>query len=264
MSQTPRVNIRFENHNVSSSTPSLGISHIVARTTKGPFNDPSQLITSLTQFERLFGTEIVPDNSVSNIRRALSTGSQLRISRVKGANATQGIAVIPGGTINTSIQLEFVNGVNTVTVTAEIRTKEYGTPINDASKIYLGWLIDDAGADPATKTTTYTLKQSTLSTFTQDSIFDTTNFLTAGAVNGDPKWIDYGTLNSFFTNVPNIEFFNWSVVATGGISVTITSGEDLVNFIADTASSGWVVDVSIETASGVYTKITSNTPTKME
>lgn len=36
MPNTPRVQFNFENNNVQNSTPLLGVSHVVARTTKGP------------------------------------------------------------------------------------------------------------------------------------------------------------------------------------------------------------------------------------
>lgn len=55
MPNTPQVNFNFYNNNVQNSTPLLGVSYVLARTTKGPFNDPSQLIRSYSQFQRIFG-----------------------------------------------------------------------------------------------------------------------------------------------------------------------------------------------------------------
>lgn len=43
MPNTPRVQFNFENNNVQNSTPLLGVSHVVARTTKGPFNSPDKV-----------------------------------------------------------------------------------------------------------------------------------------------------------------------------------------------------------------------------
>ena len=40
MPQTPRVRFNFKNLNVQSSVPLLGVINVVARTTKGPFEDP--------------------------------------------------------------------------------------------------------------------------------------------------------------------------------------------------------------------------------
>ena len=90
MSKSPRVVFKFENNNVQQTTPLLGVSCFLARTEKGPYDDPSELITSFSQFQRIFGKEIVPDGSVSNIEKALVGGSKLRIIRVLGAGARKG------------------------------------------------------------------------------------------------------------------------------------------------------------------------------
>ena len=55
MPQTPRVRFNFKNLNVQSSVPLLGVVNMVAMTTKGPFEDPSDLISSPSQFIRIFG-----------------------------------------------------------------------------------------------------------------------------------------------------------------------------------------------------------------
>lgn len=60
MPQTPRVRFNFKNLNVQSSVPLLGVINVVARTTKGPFEDPKDLIATPSQFTRIFGSEIVP------------------------------------------------------------------------------------------------------------------------------------------------------------------------------------------------------------
>lgn len=90
MPSTPKINFNFINNNVEESSPLRGISTVLARTTKGPVLDPSTLIKGVTQFQRTFGEEIVPDGSVSNIQKALEGGSILRIVRVVGKGATLG------------------------------------------------------------------------------------------------------------------------------------------------------------------------------
>lgn len=90
MPSTPQVKFNFINNNVEESSPLQGISIVLARTTKGEPKNPSALITSISQFQRTYGSEIVPDGSVSNIERALIGGSKLRIIRVMGSSATQG------------------------------------------------------------------------------------------------------------------------------------------------------------------------------
>ena len=99
MPNTPRVQFNFENNNVQNSTPLLGVSHVVARTTKGPFNSPDKVFNTYSAFQEVYGEEIVPDGTVSNIQKAFELGSKLRISRVAGVGATLGSANIytPGG-----------------------------------------------------------------------------------------------------------------------------------------------------------------------
>ena len=99
MPNTPRVYFNFSNNNVQTSVPLLRVSHVVARTTKGPVNDPSTLFTSYAAFQRVFGEEIVPDGSVSNIYMAFQKGSKLRISRVANDGAAYGWAGAEAGSV---------------------------------------------------------------------------------------------------------------------------------------------------------------------
>lgn len=91
MPTSPHVDFVFQNNNVLQTTPMLGVSCVLARTTKGVYDDPSEIISSYSQFQRQFGKEIVPDGSVSNIEKALVGGSKLRIIRVLGKGATKGV-----------------------------------------------------------------------------------------------------------------------------------------------------------------------------
>jgi len=93
MPNSPNVKIGFENQNVQTSAPSLGVSHVLARTTKGSFNDPSKLIRNISQFRDVYGSEIVPDGTISNIEKALSGGSTLRICRVPGGGIEKAVAL---------------------------------------------------------------------------------------------------------------------------------------------------------------------------
>ena len=79
MPNSPSVNFEFKNDNVLQTTPMLGVSCVLARTTKGPYDDPSELIQSFSQFQRVFGSEIVPDGSVSNIEKALKLHLLLKL-----------------------------------------------------------------------------------------------------------------------------------------------------------------------------------------
>lgn len=89
MSNSPYVKFTFENNNVQESTPLSGVSCIITRTTKGPFNDPSTIITSWSQFQRLYGDEVMPDGTISNVKKALELGSKLRVIRVCASDTLQ-------------------------------------------------------------------------------------------------------------------------------------------------------------------------------
>lgn len=154
MSKSPSVVFKFENNNVQQTTPLLGVSCFLARTEKGPYDDPSELITSFSQFQRIFGKEIVPDGSVSNIEKALVGGSKLRIIRVLGAGAKKGTitkaedsrvleedeielaSAIPGE-VQASEVMEFTSGGTNVSF--GLVTKGYGDPIGSGETFKVGF-----------------------------------------------------------------------------------------------------------------------------
>lgn len=158
MSKSPSVVFKFENNNVQQTTPLLGVSCFLARTEKGPYDDPSELITSFSQFQRIFGKEIVPDGSVSNIEKALVGGSKLRIIRVLGAGAKKGTitkaedsrvleedeielaSAIPGkvqaSEVSEVMQFFTSGGTN---VSFGLVTKGYGDPIGSGGTFKVGF-----------------------------------------------------------------------------------------------------------------------------
>lgn len=84
MATTVSPNVKFQvvNNNVYPNIPAIGVSHVVAVTEKGPVGKADTIIRNITQFRSIYGSETVPDGTVSNIEIALSLGSNLRISRV--------------------------------------------------------------------------------------------------------------------------------------------------------------------------------------
>lgn len=154
MSKSPSVVFKFENNNVQQTTPLLGVSCFLARTEKGPYDDPSELITSFSQFQRIFGKEIVPDGSVSNIEKALVGGSKLRIIRVLGSGAKKGTIIkaedsrvleedeielasaIPEA-VQASEVMKFTSGDTNVSF--GLVTKGYGDPIGSGKTFKVGF-----------------------------------------------------------------------------------------------------------------------------
>lgn len=156
MPNSPHVDFKFKNNNVLQTTPMLGVSCVLARTTKGPYDDPSEIISTFSQFQRIFGSEIVPDGSVSNIEKALAGGSKLRIIRVLGKGATQGVVNATAaaqasideedGIMPTSAELDpakpsalfnFTSG--STSFSFGLATKGYGDPIGSSDTFQVGF-----------------------------------------------------------------------------------------------------------------------------
>ena len=201
MPTTPQVNFNFKNENVQVSTPLLGVSHVVARTTKGPFNDPSEIISSYAQFQRIFGEEIVPDGTVSNIEKALALGSKLRVARVAGGSASYGYAKNGAADqIFSMVLTSAADNSNTATLSFKLRTREQGTPFtfrgNEYDTIYVKFTSDTSG--PSTK---IILTQAVANTFADDEIIDSRVFI---AWNPTSNVIDYMSLMNFVSMCPNL------------------------------------------------------------
>lgn len=126
MSNSPILKFNLKNNNVESTVPLNGVSVVLARTTKGPQNDPSTLISSLSQLSKVYGKEIVPDGSISNIEKALAGGSTLRIVRVQGSDATKGLV----GTKDNDL---FSIQVGSIKIGFGLQTKYKGDSIGSGS-----------------------------------------------------------------------------------------------------------------------------------
>ena len=201
MPTTPQVNFNFKNENVQVSTPLLGVSHVAARTTKGQFNDPSEVISSYAQFQRIFGEEIVPDGTVSNIKKALALGSKLRVARVAGGSASYGYAQSSGSDVTFSMVLTSASdNSNTATLSFKLHSREQGTPFvfrgNEYDTIYLKFVSDTSG--PSTK---IILVQAVANTFAEDEIIERRVFI---AWNTTSNVVDYLSLMNFVSMAPNV------------------------------------------------------------
>lgn len=204
MPSTPQVKFNLINNNVEESYPLQGISVVLARTTKGPFNDPSKVISTITQFESVFGKEIVPDNSVSNIEKALKGGSKLRIIRVEGNGATQG-----------NLETLFQVTIDQESVDIKAKTRGKGDPIGSGENFTVNLfksgntiyykIIDNNGTDVLDEGSIFTYMQA-------DSVNKTS--------------VDYLAFSNFIENNPCLEI---SVSSEGDIK----SVEDLLQRMAE-------------------------------
>lgn len=233
MPQTPRVRFNFKNLNVQSGVPLLGVVNMVAMTTKGPFEDPSDLISSPSQFIRIFGSEIVPDGSVSNIMKALEMGAKVRVSRVAGKGASYGWAKpmavtlaaaalsapstsVPGGSAIISIVISDPSGAgNSLTMNMAIRTREAGSPVLDNTGVNLNrpfYLKLNVSTEPTLRASIiqYGARDEKTSIPTYDSILNETLFFSAVSANTTDgvttPSINVNTLQNFLDNAPNITF----------------------------------------------------------
>lgn len=156
MPNSPHVDFVFQNENVLQTTPMMGVSCVLARTTKGAYDDPSEIITSYPNFQRVFGKEIVPDGSVSNIEKALSGGSKLRVIRVLGKGATKGMVspstetpslysedegIPPASALPDPVSPKTIVKITSgdITVGFGLITKGYGDPIGTGNTFKVGF-----------------------------------------------------------------------------------------------------------------------------
>lgn len=234
MPNTPKVQFEFQNDNVQDMVPSLGISHVVARTTKGKFNTPDKLYSSYTKFQEDYGEEIVPDGSISNIKKALEFGSTLRISRVAGAEGVEfGHAkeveivdeeVVIGDEITLGFKIFDPNNIqNVITIAMGIQTKEAGSPVIDNSGFNLNrnfYLKLYKATGPNTKIYlsqyTYMDGKGELNTQLANNLL-----LSSGSIVN--PYLEGQVLQDFINNVPNIELVFKSATVSGDLDTAIAT-----------------------------------------
>lgn len=295
MPQTPRVRFNFKNLNVQSSVPLLGVINMVARTTKGPLEDPSDLISSPSQFTRIFGSEIVPDGSVSNIMKALEMGAKVRVSRVAGSGATYGWAKpmsvtpaelsapsvsVPDGSAIISIVISDPSGAeNSLTMNMAIRTREAGSPVLDNTGVNLNrpfYLKLNVSKEPSLRASIiqYGARDEETQIPTYDSILNETLFFSAVSANTTDgvttPSINVDTLQNFLDNAPNITFEAIQGKNADGqgtmknLATGIQTMEDIVSILRQFSNWNSMIMVGKITSGTVSTDEVSDTNVYME
>lgn len=295
MPQTPRVRFNFKNLNVQSSVPLLGVINMVARTTKGPLEDPSDLISSPSQFTRIFGSEIVPDGSVSNIMKALEMGAKVRVSRVAGSGATYGWAKpmsvtpaelsapsvsVPDGSAIISIVISDPSGAeNSLTMNMAIRTREAGSPVLDNTGVNLNrpfYLKLNVSKEPSLRASIiqYGARDEETQIPTYDSILNETLFFSAVSANTTDgvttPSINVDTLQNFLDNAPNITFEAIQGKDADGkgtmknLATGIQTMEDIVSILRQFSNWNSMIMVGNITSGIVSTDEVSDTNVYME
>lgn len=295
MPQTPRVRFNFKNLNVQSSVPLLGVINMVARTTKGPLEDPSDLISSPSQFTSIFGSEIVPDGSVSNIMKALEMGAKVRVSRVAGSGATYGwakpmsvtpaelsapsVSVLDGSAIISIVISDPSGAENSLTMNMAIRTREAGSPVLDNTGVNLNrpfYLKLNVSKEPSLRASIiqYGARDEETQIPTYDSILNETRFFSAVSANTTDgvttPSINVDTLQNFLDNAPNITFEAIQGKAEDGqgtmknLATGIQTMEDIVSILRQFSNWNSMIMVGKITSGTVSTDEVSDTNVYME
>lgn len=295
MPQTPRVRFNFKNLNVQSSVPLLGVINMVARTTKGPLEDPSDLISSPSQFTRIFGSEIVPDGSVSNIMKALEMGAKVRVSRVAGSGATYGwakpmsvtpaelsapsVSVLDGSAIISIVISDPSGAENSLTMNMAIRTREAGSPVLDNTGVNLNrpfYLKLNVSKEPSLRASIiqYGARDEETQIPTYDSILNETLFFSAVSANTTDgvttPSINVDTLQNFLDNAPNITFEAIQGKNADGqgtmknLATGIQTMEDIVSILRQFSNWNSMIMVGKITSGTVSTDEVSDTNVYME
>lgn len=216
MPNTPQVKFNIVNYNIEKSSPTLGISTVLCRTTKGPAMDPSILITSLPQFRRTYGSEIVPDGSRSNIETALLKGSKLRVIRVVGPGATPGKVKLTNPAETTKDFLIKI-AADGKAVTIKAVTRSNGDPIGSGDTFTV-----------TTKESDNSLLYSVIGA--DGTILDSgsiLNYQNTDALNNTS--VDYLSLSNFIFNNPYLKLI---ITGDNPASKSLESVESLLNWLA--------------------------------
>lgn len=233
MSNSPILKVNLKNNNVESTVPLNGVSVVLARTTKGPQNDPSTLISSLSQFSKVYGKEIVPDGSISNIEKALAGGSTLRIVRVQGSDATKGL-------VGTKDKDLFSIQVGSIKIGFGLQTKYKGDSIGSGSTYTFQAAINGSSV-------VYKVVDADGNTVLDSG----TMFTFKSKDDNNAAVFDYLALSNFFQSNPYFE----PILTT--VNNQITSIEGMIDWLGTVDGSNQTITVQFNNAAltATYTSV---------
>lgn len=242
MPTSPKVDFTVINNNVASITPNNGIGFVLARTTKGPFFDASKIIKSPAQFAEVFGSEVVPDGSISNISRALNMGGQLRICRIGHLNSGKVDAVkgtVLAGKVSgnayvsdtgETLNLELTGfDAKVITIQLKLETKEYGGDIQSTNGKFMV-VFTQVGNRVISSLYNTNAKDNLTSAF----LVNTNPVLSYK--NGDgthPIFIDTALFKNFLTADPYFDVTITKVLVGSDTSQDYSTVQDVINLLND-------------------------------
>ena len=237
MPNSPKVGFNFVNNNVEATKPLNGVSCMLARTTSGPVGLGDELINSIPKFRNIYGSEIVPDGSPSNIEKALRGGSKLRIIRVVGTGATDPYVATTatGSSADTIFNISLVGG--TIGSTAQVIQFAFKAKISPAEFV---------GKNPLVKLEADANGNIFVTTYEGNTVFEKALFIninkTSTTVNGNTVnylSFDYSALNQFIQGNRYWDVY-WmtapssTVLVSWGVPTTYTKCNDqTLNIIKD-------------------------------
>lgn len=235
MPNSPKVSFNFINNNLEATKPLNVVSCMLARTTSGPVGLGETLINSVTKFRSIYGSEIVPDGSPSNIEKALKGGSKLRIIRVVGSGATDNFVATTANaaTPDTIFNLSIVGG--SIGATAQVLQLAFKAKNNPA---------EFKNKNPLVKVQTDGNGNIFVITYEGNTVYEKALLLninkTTGTVGVDTinyLAFDTSALNQFIQSNRywDVYWMSASSVLTGwGVPTTLTKGGDfMVNLLKD-------------------------------
>ena len=87
--KTAQVTANVINNAVAVVIPPVGVIYVMGQTARGIPDTPDTLITSIAQFERLFGSLVNNNNFPLQCEQAILAGAILRVCKVTGAGASE-------------------------------------------------------------------------------------------------------------------------------------------------------------------------------
>lgn len=253
MPTSPHVDFKFKNNNVLQTTPMLGVSCVLARTTKGPYDDPSEIISTFSQFQRIYGSEIVPDGSVSNIEKALTGGSKLRVIRVLGKGATQGTVAATAASKTKAAAKSEEEGIVPASATPDPATPAALITITSSGVTYSLGLVTKGYGDPIGSTDSF-----------QVGFYKQANTLYYKIYSGNGQVLEQGPVITYKTadenNDTSVDYLALSAFAKNSeyIKPVVVAGSSFENLIK------WLTDSVDGTKNAVTLTVGDAAPTEDE